>query len=154
MIDYNPVDIHETIDKNRGRIETRKTEVYDNLQNIPPVWHGLKTIIRVSRKVVRKNKETEEIAYFISSLSTDTKASVFNRGIRSHWAIENSLHYVKDKTFKEDSSKIKTGNSPENFTVFRNITLNIFRYHGLQNMASAIRLHSDDIKKLWELILA
>jgi len=115
---------------------------------------GLKSIIRISRKIKKKNKETEEIAYFISSLLPTTQAKTFNIGVRSHWSIENSLHYTKDKTFKEDESKIRTGNAPENISVFRNIVLNIFRHHGWTNMAQAIRLVSNDVDELWNLILA
>ena len=114
----------------------------------------MKSIIKITRRVTRKDKETEEIAYFISSLAPEKMAELFNYGIRSHWAIENSLHYVKDKTFKEDASKISKGYSPENFTVFRNIALNIFRNHGWTNIAQAIRLVPNDIDGLWNLILA
>lgn len=114
----------------------------------------MKSIIKITRRVTRKDKETEEIAYFISSLAPEKMAELFNYGIRSHWAIENSLHYVKDKTFKEDASKISKGYSPENFTVFRNIALNIFRNHGWMNIAQAIRLVPNDIGELWNLILA
>lgn len=79
-------------------------------------------------------------------------AYAFNIGIRRHWGIENRLHYVKDVTFKEDDSKIKSGNAPENFSLIRNIVINIFRNNGWTGMKQAIRLHSNDISELKKLI--
>ena len=154
MMESTPIDSDTITEKNRGREETRIAEVYDDLNDIDVKWAGVRSIIRVCRKVKRGNNETEEIAYFISSLPPTNTAKTFNLGIRSHWAIENSLHYTKDKTFKEDESKIRTGNAPENFSVFRNIVLNIFRHHGWTNMAQAMRLAPNDVGELWNLIIA
>lgn len=95
----------------------------------------------------------EETAYYISSLPAATKAEVFNQGIRSHWSIENSLHYIKDKTFGEDGSRIRTKNAPANLSLIRNIILNIFRKNNYQNIAQAIRLVSNNISKMYEMIL-
>ncbi len=154
MIINTPIDTDIQKEKNRGRNETRIAEVYDNLENIDNKWAGLKSIIKINRKVTKKAGESEETAYFISSLPATTSAKIFNDAIRSHWSIENSLHYTKDKTFKEDESKIKSRNAPENISVFRNIVLNIFRNNGWSNMAQAIRMVPNDIEKLFELILA
>ena len=111
-------------------------------------------MIKVSRIVKRQNKNSREIAYFISSLPPNIKANIFGEGIRSHWSIENSLHYTKDKTFREDASKIKTKNAPQNISIIRNIAINIFRRNKFDNMAQAIRLCSNDIRKLWTYVLA
>ncbi len=100
--------------------------------------------------MVEKNIERKETAYHISSLLAD--AFAFNKGIRGHWAIENSLHYVKDVTFKEDASKINTKNAPENFSLVRNITINIYRKNGYKGMKQAIRLNSNDINSLAKLL--
>ena len=101
----------------------------------------------------KKKKITKETAYYISSLSSKTSAKTFNKWIRSHWSIENSLHYVKDVTFKEDQSKIKTKNAPQNMSIIRNFIINIFRKHGYTNMAQAIRFVANDIIKMWGMIL-
>jgi predicted transposase YbfD/YdcC len=153
-MESEPIDIDIQTEKNRGRYETRIVEIYNNLKDIDDKWSGLESIIKVNRLVIKKNKETEETAYFISSVSSITLAKTFNQWIRSHWSIENSLHYTKDKTFKEDESKIRTGNAPENISLIRNIVINIFRQNGYTNMAQAIRLVSNDILKLWDIILA
>ncbi len=149
-----PVNTDITIEKNRGRIEKRVASVYNNLEEISEDWEGLKTIIKIERSITSKKKTTKETAYFISSLPESIPANIFNKGIRSHWSIENSLHYVKDKTLEEDDSKIRTKNAPQNISIIRNIIINIFRKNRFQNIAQAIRLVSNDIYKIWRLILA
>jgi predicted transposase YbfD/YdcC len=149
-----PVDIDISYENSRGRKEKRISELYKNLNNISSVWTGLKSIIKIERVVERDNKNTSEIAYYISSLSPKTSAKEFNRVIRNHWLIENSLHYVKDKTFREDASKIRKGSAPQNLSIIRNVAINIFRKHGYKNMAQAIRLVSDDLRKIYQMILA
>lgn len=97
---------------------------------------------------------TEEWAYFISSLPPTTSAKVFADGIRSHWAIENSLHYVKDVTFKEDASKTRTKQAPQNISLWRSMVINVLRHHGFTNLAQAIRLVANDIPRLYGMIAA
>lgn len=128
--------------------------VYGNLASISSEWIGLRCFVSIHRMVTAKNNTAEETAYFISSLPSSTDAQIFNEGIRSHWSIENSLHYVKDVTFKEDASKIRTGFAPQNMSLFRNIAINIFRKNHYTNMAEAIRLLCNDIPKLWKMVSA
>lgn len=131
--------------------------MYNNLTNIGPEWIGIQTFIKIDRIVERKDKKdgvTKETAYYISSLASNTSAKKFNESIRNHWLIENSLHYVKDKTYKEDDSKIRKGQAPQNISVLRNIVINIFRANGYSNMAQAVRLLANDIGKMWQLMSA
>ena len=144
------VSISETAERSKGRFETRKVSISTNLLGISDEWIGLKTIIRVERTVVEKNKTRNETAFYIGSFNTD--AHGLNVGIRKHWGIENKLHYVKDVTFREDYSKIKAENSAENFSLIRNIVINIFRKNKQKNLKQAIRLISNDIKKMKKLI--
>ncbi len=115
-------------------------------------WVGLRCFVQIHRAVAYKHKTTEETAYFISSLPGTTPAADFSKGIRGHWSIENSLHYTKDVTFKEDASKVRTKQAPENISVIRNMAINIFRGAGYTNMAQAIRAVAHDVPKLWELV--
>jgi predicted transposase YbfD/YdcC len=137
-----------------GRAETRTVDVFDCLEGIASDWIGVSSFVRVHRETETKKGVTTETAYFISSLPSTTKACIFNRGIRGHWQIENGLHYVKDVTFKEDASRIRTGQAPENMSLIRNIVLNILRAHDYQNMAQAVRLVANDVALLWKMILA
>jgi predicted transposase YbfD/YdcC len=111
-------------------------------------------VIKVYRKVYRnKNKGPAiETAYFISSLSCKETAKTFHYGIRGHWLIENSLHYVKDVTFNEDGSKTRTGNAPQNISVIRNFGINMLRRSGYNNIKQAIRMVSNDIKAIARLL--
>jgi len=85
-------------------------------------------------------------------LPITTKAKTFHTGIRGHWLIENSLHYLKDETFGEDRSRIRTKNSPANMSLLRNIVINIFRKQRSTNIKQSIRLVSHNIPRLWNLI--
>ena len=67
----------------------------------------------------------KEIRYYISSLPAD--ASLLNRSIRSHWGIENSLHWVLDVAFNEDHSRKRAGYAAQNFSVINRIALNLLK---------------------------
>jgi len=94
------------------------------------------------------------ILHLFSSLPATTNANEFNAGIRSHWAIENSLHWVKDVTFREDASRIRTGHAPENMSIMRNIAINAFRKCDFDNIAQAVRLTSHNIPWLMRILRA
>jgi len=140
-----------SLEVNRGRTELRHTIVSNCMEGISKEWKGLKQIIGLHRIVKQKGKTSEEIAYFISSRNEN--AFLYAEGIRSHWEIENSLHWVKDVTLKEDASKIKKGNAPQNISTLKNISLNIFRKNEYNNIAQAIRLVANDINTLYNLII-
>ena len=135
---------------NKGRTERREVWVSDTTDQMSKHWTGLKQVIKVTRIVKDKGRTREEDAYYISSRVVN--AQTFCRGIRSHWSIENGLHWVKDVSFKEDASRIRTANAPQNTSVFKNIAINLFRTNNYSNMAQAQRLLANDIKRLNQLI--
>jgi predicted transposase YbfD/YdcC len=135
---------------NRGRTELRCVSVSDCIENISKEWVGLKQLISVYRKVKEKGKTREELAYFISSRQSN--AFYYSEGIRLHWEIENSLHYVKDVTFEEDASKIRTSNAPQNISTIKNIAINILRKNEYGNMAQAMRLVSNNISVIKNMV--
>ena len=90
-------------------------------------WKGFKTIVMVRRQRTLWNDETEQACYYISSLDAD--AALHAHGIRSHWSIENSLHWVLDVTFKEDRSRIRLGHGPENMALLRRLCVNLIKRH-------------------------
>ncbi|WPU99472.1 ISAs1 family transposase [Mucilaginibacter sp. cycad4] len=136
--------------KNKGRIERRTVWVYPGTEEISNTWAGVSQLIKVHRWVKEKGRIREEYAFFISSLIGN--AQTFCHGIKSHWSIENSLHWVKDVTFNEDASRIRTSNAPENTSVFRNIVINVFRINDYPNLAQAQRLVCNDINRLKQLL--
>ncbi len=137
-------------EKTRNRLTTRTVEVFHDLDGIELSWVGIKSLIRVERTGTRAGKPYYEIACYISSLISTAKE--FAYGIRGHWSIENSLHWVKDMVLKEDDSKIRLGNAPANLSILRAIALNILRRNGHHSITSTQRFLSHDIDKLLALV--
>ena len=138
-------------EKNRGRIERRELIIYKGGMDLKYEWDKLKYIIKVKRTVKYKDgKITEETAYFITNLRESAK--FFNKGIRGHWNIENSLHYVKDVVFKEDRLKIRSGMAPQNFSLLRSFVMNVLRKNGYNSITQATRLLSLNIGAMMMLL--
>ncbi len=111
------------------RIEHRQTWVVP-IEQVPNLWNrekwtGLTSIVMVRRKRILQNKEEEQIHFYISSMTAN--ATVFAQSIRSHWSIENSLHWVLDVTFKEDNSRIRKGHGPENMGLLRRLCVSVIK---------------------------
>lgn len=122
-----PFSYHKTIQKDHGRIEQREYWVTDDIDWLPmkSEWDNLQTICMMKSKRTIKDKTTSETWYFISSLPADAKTA--GEVIRSHWGIENSLHWTLDMAFREDESRKRTEHSAENFAILRHITLNLLK---------------------------
>jgi predicted transposase YbfD/YdcC len=88
-------------------------------------WLGLKTVVVIESVRRLWNKETRERRFFMSSLTVDTPT--FARYIRSHWGIENQLHWCLDVTFAEDKSRIHKDHAPRNISLLRRLSLNVLR---------------------------
>ena len=117
------------VDKDHGRIETRECITINNLDWLFDIhgWKGVKSIAKVTATVQHQasGKETLEERYYISSLTGN--ADFINRVVRKHWHVENKLHWVLDVIFKEDYSRVRTGNGAENLTTIRKIALNTIK---------------------------
>lgn len=89
---------------------------------------------------LNKNKQSLEIAYGITSLTPENASPERLLELnRQHWGIENRLHWVRDETFGEDRSQIRTGNAPRVMATIRNLAITILRKSGATNIAKAIR---------------
>jgi predicted transposase YbfD/YdcC len=115
--------VHETIEKNHGRIETRICQVISNLTEIEnkESWVNLKAVIKITSIREINAVVTNEERFYISSLNHT--AEYFNKAIRSHWAVENNLHWVLDVQFNEDGSRKRKDNAAENFAIVRRFAL-------------------------------
>lgn len=122
-------DIH--IDLGHGRIETRKCSVISNfsfIENKDDKWRNLRQVIKIesTREFKNSNKPKETATrYYISSL--DNSANQYQKNIRSHWGIENKLHWTLDVAFSEDSSRKRSKNAAQNFSVLLKIALNLLK---------------------------
>jgi predicted transposase YbfD/YdcC len=139
----SPSSTHVSVDKGHGRIESRTCTVIDNLVFVDEVvhWKGIKSIIRVEREreMITQNKKTNEVQYYICSKSL--KAEVANDYARSHWGIENKLHWTLDVTFGEDLSRIRNGHGDENFATIRRIALNLLKLNTSIKKSIAAKRH-------------
>lgn len=122
-------DFHEEITKDHGRIETRRCrQIEVNLEWLPDGerWRGIRSVVEIlSRREMNNGTVTEETRYFISSLKVGAKKAF--DAIRSHWLIENSLHWSLDMSYREDECRIRRQNGAEFFTVLRRLSLNIIK---------------------------
>lgn len=113
-----------------GRIETRKCSVITNFKFIDPnnKWQQLRSVIKIESTRAFKNADRStqtSTRYYISSL--EAKVKDFQKAIRSHWAIENKLHWTLDVAFSEDASRKRTGNAAQNFSIILKIALNLLK---------------------------
>src|SRR5262245_6930777 len=118
---------HETVDGDHGRIETRTyTAIHDVawLQERHD-WPGLKGVVMVESTREIGDKIERETRFYITSLVW--LASHLGPAIRSHWAVENSLHWVMDMVFRDDECRVRTDHAPANFTTIKHIALNLIR---------------------------
>ncbi|NER40190.1 MAG: ISAs1 family transposase [Oscillatoria sp. SIO1A7] len=119
-------DFYRTTEAGHGRIETRKIWAV-SISELPgkyrEKWAGLKTIVMVVSERRLWNKTTTGVRYYLSSL--ECNARLLAEVIRSHWGIENELHWTLDVTFKEDASRIRKDRATENFALLRRIALNL-----------------------------
>ncbi len=124
----NNMSSHVDCDKGHGRVETRECWVIDDvewLRKRHPKWTTIRSIIKI-RSIRESKKTSEEARYYISSLE-DTPEKILT-SIRSHWAIENTLHWVLDMSFNEDYSRIRKGNAPYAMAIIRHVALNLLQF--------------------------
>ena len=120
-------DYYETLDNEHGKLEIRRywtTADIDWLQGKED-WKKLETICMVQRERHFTDRIESETSYYISSVENNAKK--IGSAIRTHWGIENSLHWVLDVSFREDECRIRKDNAPENFAVLRHIALNMIK---------------------------
>jgi len=117
----------ETIDADNGRIETRTTTVIHDVDWIQERhdWPGLNAVA-----IVESTRETggvieKDTRFYITSLVM--LAHLLGPVIRSHWAIENSLHWVMDMVFRDDECRVRINHAPTNFTTIKHMACNLLR---------------------------
>jgi predicted transposase YbfD/YdcC len=117
----------ETVEKDHGRVEVRRYYQSDVLDWFAdkPKWEGLRSVGMVQSLREVAGKTTEEWRYYLASLSLDVQT--FARAVRSHWGVENKVHWVMDVCFREDQSRARSGYAAENLATLRRLALNMLK---------------------------
>ena len=118
---------HETIDGDHGRIETRTTTVIHDVDWLQErhAWPGLKAVVVVESAREIGDKIERETRFYITSLVL--LAILLGPIVRSHWAIENGLHWVMDMIFRDDECRVRTDHAPADFTAVKHMAHNLIR---------------------------
>jgi len=137
----------ETREKGHGREEIRRYWMIDDpmiIASLNPkgAWKNLHSIGMVESERHIGQKVTKEVRYYLTSLSD---VHLFARAVRSHWGIENSVHWVLDVIFHEDLSRMRAGHSSHNFGILRHIALNLLR----REETAKCSIHAKRLKAGW-----
>ena len=139
-------DYYRTEETSRGRHEIREVWATEQLDWLPQKndWRDLQSIVCVRLTKTVQSKKTQEIRYYISSLKPD--AERLGKAIRSHWKVENNLHWHLDVTYREDLSRVRKGNGAENLSTVRRATLNLLK----EDKATKVGMKNRRLKAGWD----
>lgn len=125
-----PVSEYHSVEKGHGRIETRHALWVTDLswmdRSLRTHWPKLAGVGMIERQRDINGKLSCERAFYIGSKGV-TSAESFANAARSHWAIENSLHWVLDVTFREDDCRVRKDHAPHNFAALRKFVLALLK---------------------------
>lgn len=118
---------HQTTDGDHGRIETRTYTAFHDIAWLQERhdWPGLRGVVMVESTRETGDKIERETRFYITSLVW--VASLLGPVIRSHWSVENSLHWVMDMIFRDDECRVRTDHAPANFTTLKHMAHNLIR---------------------------
>jgi predicted transposase YbfD/YdcC len=124
---HTPHRFAESVEKDHGRIETRRCFVFDQLECLdnPRQWKGLRCFAMIESERAIGDKTTCERRLYISSLPPD--AHRIAHAVRAHWSVENRLHWTMDVAFNDDQMRARTKAAAHNLAVLKHITLNLIR---------------------------
>ena len=140
-----------SVSKDHGRHARRTIKVA-----LAPAWvgfDGAAQVAQLRRTVVKKGKKTVEVVYLITS-DRDAGPETLAAWVRRHWHIENKLHWVRDVTYQEDKSLVRTGNAPRVMASLRSLAISILRLDDHTNIAAANRHHARDPQRTLKLLQA
>lgn len=139
---------HVEYDKGHGRIEKRTIQASDALNKyFQPFFPYVGQVFRITRLTtdLKGKNPQKHVHYGMTSLTPDKAGPErLLKLSRNHWHIENKVHYVRDVTYDEDRSQVRTGSGPRVMASLRNAAISILRLWGYTNIAQAIRYCSWD----------
>jgi predicted transposase YbfD/YdcC len=141
-------DYAQTFDKDHGRVETRRCWTISEATCVRALrgathWPQLRTVAMIqAERVTARGERSVETRYYLASA---TGAATLLAATRSHWGIENGLHWVLDVAFREDDSRIRKDHAPHNFAILRHIALNLLK----QETTAKIGVKAKRLKAGW-----
>jgi len=145
-----------TLDQHRGRIEKRSIRVSTEMNAYLVDWPLVEQVAELTRTVtIRKTGETScEVVYLITALTAqEASPQHLLELVRGHWGIENSSHYVRDVTFGEDASRLRTGHTPQIMAALRNLAITLIHRWGSSQIAATRRHFASHPRKAFGLLL-
>jgi len=129
------------VEKGHGRLEIRRIWTSTDLSDYLDFPHcGQVACVERLRENLKTGKTHKELAYLITSLSPQKANPERLLSIsRDHWGIENKNHYVRDVTFDEDRSQVRTHAGPRMMATLRTLAISLLRMRGFKNIARALR---------------
>lgn len=131
---------HTDIEHRHGRVETRRLKTLTTTRGLG--FPYARQIVQITRErhVLATGARAVEVIHAICSLPFEqAPPAVIAAWLRGHWGIENSVHWVRDVTFDEDRSTVRTGAAPQVMACLRNTAINLHRLAGATNIAEACR---------------
>ena len=104
----------------------------------------MESVVRIDSQRQINQQHSQETRYYLSSLGGDPK--LLNSAVRTHWTIENQLHWVLDVAFREDDSRVRRGYAAENLAVLRHMALNLLK----QEHTSKLSIQNKRLRAAWD----
>lgn len=146
------VPAHSAVTTSNGRRARRTIKVLT-----APDWvdfPGVAQVAQLRRTVTRAGRKSVEVVYVITSADHhDAPPATLAAWVQNHWRIENQLHWVRDVTFDEDRSQVRTGTAPQVMATIRNTAVNLLRLSGWTNIAAGLRHHARNPERPINLLL-
>jgi predicted transposase YbfD/YdcC len=134
----------QTWDRRRGRVEHRLIRVSTEMNPyLASTWPLIAQVAQVTRTVTKQGQTTTDIVYLITDLHPlEASPERLLALVRGHWSIENGSHYVRDVSFQEDRSRLRTGSAPQLLAACRNLVITLIHRSGSSQISAARRAFS------------